>query len=199
MTDPQSDKAPASSPSPQQKKPRKGHGLFDLSSLLIVFISLACAGIVYLRDGPGRMWSVLTHDSWIFVEILPRILAGSLVGGFIAYVIPRERVSRTLGRESGWAGLLIGTIFGALVPGGPFTIYPVASALLVVGADAGAIISFVTSWTLLGYARALVWEMPFMGPDFTFWRVLICLPLPILAGWLGRALVRAVPAFAVTK
>ncbi len=173
--------------------------MFDLSSLLIVVISLACAAIVYLRDGQARVWSVLTHDSWIFVEILPRILAGSLIGGFIAYVIPRERVSKTLGSESGWMGLLIGTVFGALVPGGPFTIYPVASALLVAGADAGAIISFVTSWTLLGYARALVWEMPFMGPDFTFWRVMICLPLPILAGWLGRALVRAVPRLAVTK
>lgn len=199
MTDPQSDNVPASSPPSQTGKAAKGRAMFDLSSLLIVVISLACAAIVYLRDGQARVWSVLTHDSWIFVEILPRILAGSLIGGFIAYVIPRERVSKTLGSESGWMGLLIGMVFGALLPGGPFTIYPVASALLVAGADAGAIISFVTSWTLIGYARALVWEMPFMGPDFTFWRILICLPLPILAGWLGRTLMRVVPAFAVTK
>jgi len=32
-------------------------------------------------------------------------------------------------------GLLIGAAFGAILPGGPFTAYPVASALLTVGAD----------------------------------------------------------------
>jgi hypothetical protein len=51
--------------------------------------------------------------------------------------------------------LLIGTAFGAILPGGPFTAYPVASALLTVGADFGATIAMVVSWTLIGYGRAV--------------------------------------------
>ena len=43
------------------------------------------------------------------------------------------------------------------------------------------------SWTLLGYARALVWELPFFGVDFVTWRVIVSLPLPILAGLAARA------------
>src|SRR5207302_9233421 len=83
--------------------------------------------------------------------------------------------------NSGLKGLLIGTAFGAILPGGPFTAYPVASALLTVGADFGATIAMVVSWTLIGYGRAVAWELPILGTDFTLWRLLISLPLPVLA------------------
>src|SRR5207244_7227730 len=77
--------------------------------------------------------------------ILPRVLAGCLLGAFIAEILPHEKVSRSLGPNSGLKGLLIGTAFGAILPGGPFTAYPVASALLAVGADFGATIAMVRS------------------------------------------------------
>ena len=64
------------------------------------------------------------------------------------------------------------------------------------GADAGAAIAFVTSWTLLGYNRALVWEMPFFGYEFVLWRALMALPFPVLAGLLARVVLRAAPAWA---
>ena len=95
-------------------------------------------------------------------------------------------MSRSLGPNSGLKGLLIGTAFGAILPGGPFTAYPVASALLTVGADFGATIAMVVSWTLIGYGRAVAWELPILGTDFTLWRIVISLPLPVLAGALGR-------------
>jgi hypothetical protein len=39
---------------------------------------------------------------------------------------------------------------------------------------------------LIGYGRAVAWELPILGTDFTLWRMAISLPLPILAGALGR-------------
>ena len=66
------------------------------------------------------------------------------------------------------------------------TAYPVAAALLTVGADFGATIAMVVSWTLIGYGRAIAWELPIMGADFTLWRIVISLPIPVLAGALGR-------------
>lgn len=173
--------------------------MFDLSTAIIALASVGCATLVYFRDGADRLIEVLKSSSWLILDVLPRMAAGSLIGAFIAYVIPQRYIARTLGGESGFLGLLLGTIFGALVPGGPFTIYPIGSALLIAGADAGAMVAFVTSWTLIGYSRALVWELPFMGPDFTFWRVVICLPLPLLAGWLGRMAIRAIPALGAER
>ena len=60
------------------------------------------------------------------------------------------------------------------------------AALLTVGADFGATIAMVVSWTLIGYGRAVAWELPILGVDFTLWRIVISLPIPVLAGALGR-------------
>ncbi len=37
----------------------------------------------------------------------------------------------------------------------------------------------VVSWTLIGYGRAVVWELPILGTDFTLWRIVISLPIPV--------------------
>jgi uncharacterized membrane protein YraQ (UPF0718 family) len=167
--------------SPRPK--RKPVGWSTISIAVLVAIS---AALVYRRDGAEGVWEILEHDLALFGGILPRVLAGCLLGAFIAEILPHEKVARSLGPESGLKGLLIGTAFGAILPGGPFTAYPVASALLTVGADFGATIALVVSWTLIGYGRAIAWELPIMGTDFTVWRIVISLPLPILAGALGR-------------
>src|SRR6476646_612046 len=154
--------------------------------IFIGALVVVCATLVWRRDGIDGVLNILTHDLWLFGEIMPRVLAGCLLGAFIAEILPHEKVSRSLGPQSGLKGLLIGTAFGAILPGGPFTAYPVASALLAVGADFGATIAMVVSWTLIGYGRAVAWEVPIMGTHFTLWRIVISLPVPLLAGALGR-------------
>ena len=148
------------------------------SMIVIAVLVAVSATLVWRRDGIDGVLEILTHDLTLFGGILPRVLAGCLLGAFIAEILPHEKVSRSLGPNSGLKGLLIGTAFGAILPGGPFTAYPVASALLTVGADFGATIAMVVSWTLIGYGRAIAWELPIMGTDFTLWRIVISLPLP---------------------
>ncbi|HEV7877573.1 MAG TPA: permease [Bradyrhizobium sp.] len=181
------DRAPdtgdATESEPPPRRIRKPVGWSTISIALLVAIS---AALVWRRDGADGVWEILKHDLALFGGILPRVLAGCLLGAFITEILPHEKVSRSLGPKSGLKGLLIGAAFGAILPGGPFTAYPVASALLTVGADFGATIAMVVSWTLIGYGRAVAWELPIMGTDFTLWRIVISLPLPILAGALGR-------------
>jgi uncharacterized membrane protein YraQ (UPF0718 family) len=164
---------------------------FDWSTALIAALAGGSAAIVYLREGLDRFLAILGSDLVLFGDMLPKMLAGCLIGGFVTMLLPRETVARLIGAESGLLGLLIATATAAVLPGGPFTIYPVAAAFLTVGADAGTAIAFITSWMLLGYNRALVWELPFFGGDFVVWRIVLSLPIPILAGLLGRAAIRA--------
>jgi uncharacterized membrane protein YraQ (UPF0718 family) len=154
-----------------------------ISIAVLVAISVV---LVWRRDGMHGVTEILYGDLALFGGILPRVLAGCLLGAFITEILPHEKVSRSLGPESGLKGLLIGTAFGAILPGGPFTAYPVAAALLTVGADFGATIAMVVSWTLIGYGRAVAWELPILGTDFTLWRIVLSVPIPILAGALGR-------------
>lgn len=184
---PSKDPAPAPDDSADDE-PRPGHirKPVSWSTLVIVVLVAVSVVLVWRRDGAGGVWEILQHDLGLFGGILPRVLAGCWLGAFIAEILPHEKVSRSLGPKSGLKGLLIGAAFGAILPGGPFTAYPVASALLAVGADFGATIALVVSWTLIGYGRAISWELPIMGTDFTLWRIVISLPMPILAGALGR-------------
>ena len=146
---------------------------FDWSAAVITVLAVTAAALVYLRDGQARFLAILTDDLGLFGIMLPKVLAGCLIGAFVTLLLPRETVARWVGADSGLGGILFATVAGAILPGGPFTIYPVAGALLAAGADAGAACAFVISWTLLGYARALVWELPFFGLDFVTWRVIV--------------------------
>ncbi|HSR58810.1 MAG TPA: permease, partial [Candidatus Binataceae bacterium] len=141
--------------------PRRRRRAFDWSTAVIATLAFAAATTVYLRDGRQHFLDVLVGDVSLFGEMLPKVLAGCLIGAFVTLLLPREMVARWVGHESGFTGLLIAAFFGFLLPGGPITIYPVAGAFLVMGADAGAVVAFIVSWTLIGYTRALVWELPF--------------------------------------
>jgi uncharacterized membrane protein YraQ (UPF0718 family) len=159
---------------------------FEWSTAVIAAISIAAGTAVYVRDGNDKFLAILGNDLWLFSGMLPKMAAGCLIAAFVTRLLPREVVARVVGAESGLLGLFIAMMMGAVLPGGPLTIYPVAGAFLVLGADVGTAIAFITAWNLLGYNRALIWELPFFGTEFVGWRILIALPLPILAGLLAR-------------
>ena len=162
-----------------------------MSTAVIAVVAIAAAAAVYVRDGRDHFLSIFGNDLALFGEMLPKVLAGCLIGAFVTMILPRELVARWVGHESGFTGLVVAAFFGFLLPGGPITIYPVAGAFLVMGADAGAVVAFITAWTLCGYTRALVWELPFFGPHFVIWRIVEAIPLPLIAGLLARADVAA--------
>src|SRR5436305_1830948 len=167
------------------RRPRRA---FDWSAAVIAMLAITSAILVFFRDGPTRFLAILTDDVSLFGTMLPKVLAGCLIGAFVTLLLPRETIVRWVGADSGLFGILVATVAGAILPGGPFTIYPVAGAFLAAGADAGAACAFVISWTLIGYTRAIVWELPFFGFEFVSWRILFSLPLPILAGAMARAI-----------
>jgi uncharacterized membrane protein YraQ (UPF0718 family) len=168
---------------PIQRRPRK---TFDWSTAFIAVVVVIAAVIVYWRDGQAHFLEILYADTRLFIDILPKVLAACLIASFVAVLMPRDVVVKWVGAESGFLGLIIATLAGIIVPGGPITVFPIAAAFIAVGAGIGATIAFVTSWTLLGYGRALVWELPFFGADFVIWRGVVALPLPVVAGFLAH-------------
>ena len=178
---------PAPSPAPVRARRRTA---FDWSTAVIVAIVIAAGAYVYWRDGAAQFVAVMWNDLDLFADMLPKVLAGCLMAAFITILLPREMIGRWVGAESGFKGVLIATFAGIILPGGPFTIFPIAGAFIAVGADVSAAIALITSWSLMGINRAIVWEMPFFGFDFVAWRSLAALPLPIVAGLLARLIAR---------
>jgi uncharacterized membrane protein YraQ (UPF0718 family) len=181
---------PALSSAPQIKRRRRKS--FDWSTAAIGVLVALAAGTVFVREGQERFLEILKSDFDLFIVMQPKVLAACIIAALVAVLLPREMVSRWVGAESGFFGLVIGALAGVILPGGPITIFPIASAFIAVGADVGVAIAFITSWTLLGYSRALVWELPIFGLDFLIWRSIAAIPLPIVAGILARLLARRV-------
>lgn len=172
--------SPLASPPAKRRKP------FDWAFAIVLMLSGGAVASVAWQEGWPAVRDILTEDLWMFAEILPKVLAGTAIGACVRLLVPARTIRRWLGTESGWRGLFIATLAGALFPGGPFTVFPLAGAFLLAGADRGAAIAFVTSWLLIGLNRMIVWEMPFFGADFVLLRAVLSLPLPLLAGFLAR-------------
>ena len=158
----------------------------------LVFVGLAIASgvLCFSLAGLSAVSDALIKAATLLVVILPQLAGGLLIGGLVQQIIAAEKIAALLGSSSGLRGLVIATFAGALTPGGPFTSFPIVYALWMAGAEVGALIAYIASWSLLGFARVIVWELPLMGAEFTWIRVLVSLPLPIIAGLLARQLSR---------
>lgn len=177
----------------QSETPRPGRRRrrpLDWPTAILIAIVVSAAGYVFWRDGAAQFLDVVWADAGLFARMLPNVLAGCLIAALVTILLPRDTISRWVGKDSGLKGILISAGVGIIVPGGPFTIYPIAAAFLGMGADAAAVVTLITSWTTLGMSRALVWEMPFLGFDFVLWRWIGALPLAVLAGLIVRAIER---------
>ncbi|HOH89602.1 MAG TPA: permease, partial [Bacillota bacterium] len=85
-----------------------------------------------------------------FENILPQFLSILIIIGILLAVLSPEQISKLLGRESGWYGVLIAAVIGSvtLVPG--FIAFPLAAALLKSGAGYMQIAAFISALMMVG-------------------------------------------------
>ena len=87
-----------------------------------------------------------------------------------------------LGAESGFKGILIGSLTGLIVPSGPAVAFAIAAAFALEGASVPALVSFLTGWSVFAAHRVLIFEIPLLGAHFVRLRMLSVTALPIIAG-----------------
>ena len=94
-------KDPAQAKDAAEGEPRPGRARKPVGWSMITIIVLVAISVilVYRRDGPSGVVDILTNDLSLFGGILPRVLAGCLLGAFIAEILPHDKVSRSLGPE----------------------------------------------------------------------------------------------------
>lgn len=155
---------------------------------MFVLLAIATAGICYAIIGPQAFESAVASDRRLLAELLPRVVAAQLAAGFVWILVPRERMSAFLNRHRGHGGLALAAVAGIITPGGPASAFPFLAILAGAGADRGILVAYITSWALLGMQRMIVWDIGFMGLEFSLTRFVISLPLPIVAGLIARRL-----------
>lgn len=158
------------------------------SLLVIAAIAAAAGAALWRRDGAGAARAALYHAWELFLFIAPSLLAGLLLAAALRQLMSPGALARWMGADSGWFGLGVATLAGALTPGGPMAAFPLVLVLAGAGADRGALVAYILSWALNGFQKLLVYEVPLLGPEFAILRTLLTLPMPMLAGWVARRL-----------
>ena len=148
---------------------------------------LSAVACVWLNDA-AVAWDAFLSSLTLLAQLGPLVIGGLLIAGFAQVLAPKDRISALLGEQSGLRGLLLATIAGALTPGGPFASFPLVYALYRSGADFGAVVAYITAWSVIGVHRLLIWEIPLLGVDLSMLRYGVSLPLSIIAGLTARRL-----------
>ena len=104
-----------------------------------------------------------------FENILPEFLTVILLVGLLLAVLNPETISKIIGSESGWFGVILAAIIGSitLIPG--FVAFPTAAILLQNGAGYMQIAVFVSTLMMVGIVTLPV-EMKYFGKKISIAR-----------------------------
>ncbi len=152
-----------------------------LIAFLILFIMAVTLYIIAYRRHDGTHSRGLKKGCKMFVRLIPLLLLAFLLAGLIQVAIPPEVIRSWMGAQSGFRGVCVGSIAGALLAGGPYVAFPVISAIYQSGAGIGATVSLITGWAVIGLGQ-IPFEATIMGPRFMLVRIATVFITPFAAG-----------------
>jgi len=164
--------------------------------LIATLIMAAIAGSLVLigfLKGENQQAAGLQRAWNMTLQILPLLIFAFIAAGMIQVLLPRELIVRWIGDGSGLRGILVGTLAGSFVTGGPYVSLPLAAGFLKAGAGIGTVVAFLTGWSLWAFSRwplefgILGWKVALIRFASTF----LFAPIAgLLAHWLAGMLLR---------
>jgi len=130
-------------------------------TILLLFLSL-------FKD--KKKTKMALKKAWkAFDNILPEFLVVILFVGFLLALLNPETISKMIGSQSGWIGVILAAILGSitLIPG--FVAFPTAAILLDNGAGYMQIAAFISTLMMVGIITMPV-EIKYFGKRITFLR-----------------------------
>ncbi|WMJ76915.1 MULTISPECIES: permease [unclassified Sedimentibacter] len=131
------------------------------STIALYVIATIALTISFMKDKKNT--KIALKKAWkSFENILPQFLSILILIGIILAIMTPEQISHIIGKESGWMGVILASIVGAitLVPG--FIAFPLAAALIKSGAGYMQIAAFISTLMMVGVVTIPL-EMKFLG------------------------------------
>ncbi|MEE8483369.1 MAG: permease, partial [Nitrospinota bacterium] len=165
---------------------KKGTSSMLVSTLIMAALAVSLLVFGYIKGGGQHITGL--NAAWkMMLDILPLLIFAMIVGSMVPILLPKELLVKWVGGESGIRGILVGSVAGALTPGGPFVSFPIAASLLRSGASISAMVAFITGWLIYSLSR-LPLEVGILGWKFTLIRVASTFFFPPIAGLIAKAL-----------
>lgn len=106
-----------------------------------------------------------------------------LLMGLIEVWIPKDKIQKWLGKDSGIKGGLISIALGTLPTGPLYVAFPMTASLLHSGASVNNMVLFLGSWAALKIPQLMI-EIKFLGLSFTLLRFSLTLVALIIMGFI---------------
>jgi uncharacterized membrane protein YraQ (UPF0718 family) len=135
-----------------------------------IFYGLAIILLILSFIKDKKKTKMALKKAWkAFENILPEFLVVILLVGFLLAVLNPETISKIIGSESGWFGVILAAIIGSvtLIPG--FVAFPTAAILLENGAGYMQIAAFVSTLMMVGIITMPV-EIKYFGKKISVLR-----------------------------
>lgn len=172
-------------------KSNKGKTM-NTTAWIMLLLAAILTFIAYMKN-PHLPLEGLKDGGKLFWDIFPALIFAFIIAGMISKVLPREVVTRWLGDESGFRGMILATVSGAVTPGGPYVQFPIVAALFKSGAGIAPLMVYISSWSLIGLNRFFVFEAPLLGWKLSLSRFFVSMLFPIFIGMLTRFLYVRLP------
>lgn len=167
-----------------QAKPMTLWTLVRSQWLLIFAIGLL---LIAFSTEPIKAQQSLLSALWLFIYIIPLLLAVMGLVGLIQTWISPDLVARLLGREGGLRALLLAAACGMILIGPAYLIFPLLAAIQRQGARWAVIGTVLTTYAVK--IQMIPLEAGYLGWRFSLVRTLLTLTLAIPVGLLLEWLV----------
>lgn len=155
------------------------------TTTIVLAVVAAILFVIALRQGRNVAVNGLLAAWGTLRRNLLLLILGFILAGLAQVLIPQELITRWLGDQAGFRGILIGCVVGGLVPGAPYATFPLVASLYEAGASIGAVVGFVTAWALWSVSRLPV-EIALIDPHPALIRYAVTFVVPPIAGVLAE-------------
>jgi len=138
------------------------------TAIIINLLALGCLVFALARDR-GRTKQAMGVAVKSFVRILPTVFMIIVIIGLLMAFAPPEVISRLIGEQAGFGGLLAIAALGAVLHIPALISFPLAASLLQSGAGVASVAAFITTLTMIG-AVTLPLEIKELGRKMAFLR-----------------------------
>ncbi len=134
--------------------------------------------------------TVIGHNFWLFFsEMITFIPLMFILIGLADVWVPKEKVEKRIGPESGIRGVFWVVLLGMLQAGPLYGAFPVAYILWKKGCGIRNIFIYLGAFSTIKLPM-IAFEIGFLGLKFSLLRTLITLPVFILIGYVMEAILR---------
>ena len=152
---------------------------------IVLWVLAAFAAFIAYRRGDGSFQRGLSIGWRYTLVVGPRIVMALLLAGILVALTPEEMIARWLGHEAGFGGILLASLVGGFIPGGPVIAFPIVLALYKAGVGVPQLVAFLSGWSVVAMHRVIAYEIPLLGWRFTAVRLLVSIILPPISGVLA--------------